>query len=361
MVRITSVDTGAYTIPTEEPETDGTLRWISTTMVTARVQGGGATGFGYAYGHAAAAEVAGGTLGEVLKGEDAMGIERLWWAMLVRLRNVGRHGIGATAVSVLDVALWDLKARILGLPLAEVIGRAADRVPVYGSGGFCNYSSGRLAEQLGGWAGAGFPAVKMKVGRDPDADPDRVAAARRALGPEPALMVDANGAYSRKQAIELARRFCGQGVSWFEEPVSSDDREGLRLVRDRAPAGMEIASGEYAYDPWEFQKLLDAKAVDVLQADATRCGGVTGFLKAAALAEACHIDISSHTAPQLHARIAPCVSRFRHLEWFHDHVRLERMVLDGFVEPEGGRIGPERGVPGLGLTPRSADLEPYAA
>ncbi len=361
MIPIAGVDAAAYTFPTEEPESDGTLRWDATTLVTATVRAGGGAGFGYAYGHAAAAEIARDPLAGVLEGKDATAVEARWWEMLARVRNLGRPGVAATAVSVLDVALWDLKAKLLDLSLADLVGRASGDAAVYGSGGFCDYSYARLEEQLREWVEAGFSAVKMKVGREPGADADRVAAARRAVGPGPALMVDANGAYSVAQASELARRFAGHGVVWFEEPVSSDDREGLRRMRDLVPAGMEVAAGEYAYDPWDFRLLLESGAVDVLQADATRCGGVTGFLKAAVLAEAYHTDLSSHTAPQLHARIAPGVRRFRHLEWFHDHVRLERRFLDGFLEPRAGRIGTEPGVPGLGLVPKTPDLDRYAA
>src|SRR5581483_3886374 len=126
--------------------------------------------------------------------------------------------------------------------------------------------------------------VKMKIGRDPANDPRRVAEAREAIGPDTQLFVDANGAYSRKEALALAHLFARDaGVTWFEEPVSSDDLEGLHLMREHAPAGMEIAAGEYGYDLWYFRRMLEAEAVDVLQADATRCAGITGFLRVGAL------------------------------------------------------------------------------
>jgi L-alanine-DL-glutamate epimerase-like enolase superfamily enzyme len=233
-------------------------------------------------------------------------------------------------------------------------------VPVYGSGGFASYTLDQLRRQLSGWVEAGIHQVKMKVGRDAVADPERVRAARAAIGSEPEFFVDANGAYRRKQALALAETFASERVSWFEEPVSSDDLEGLRLLRDRAPSGMEISAGEYGYDPWYFRRMLEAGAVDVLQADATRCLGITGFLRAAALAEAHHVPLSAHTAPALHLHPGCALAIVRNLEWFHDHVRIERMLFDGFVEPADGTLAPRLDRPGLGLELRRPDAERYA-
>src|SRR5262249_46787321 len=153
-------------------------------------------------------------------------------------------------------------------------------ISVYGSGGFTSYSIAQLQAQLGTWAGDGISKVKMKVGSSPKDDVDRVRAARQVIGTRAELFVDANGAYTRKQALDFADRFAVYDVRWFEEPVSSDDLEGLRLIRNRAPAVMNIAAGEYGYETTYFRRMLDAGAVDVLQADATRCAGVTGFLEA---------------------------------------------------------------------------------
>src|SRR5262249_46324337 len=147
------------------------------------------------------------------------------------LRNTGRPGLGFCALSAVDVALWDLKARVLGVPLVELVDAAHDEVPIYGSGGFCSYSLDRLREQLGGWVADGIPRVKMKVSREPARDPERLDAVRGAIGDEAELYVDSNGALSRKQALAWAERFRREwGVSWFEEPVSSADLEGLRLL-----------------------------------------------------------------------------------------------------------------------------------
>jgi L-alanine-DL-glutamate epimerase-like enolase superfamily enzyme len=354
------LEVSAFTIPTDRPESDGTLEWDSTTIVVVHVTAGGEEGLGYAYADASAANVIDDRLRPLVEASDAMAVEALWERMVASVRNIGRPGIAATAISALDAALWDVKARLLEVPLVRLLGGARPSVPVYGSGGFTSYSTDELAAQLAAWTEAGIGRVKMKVGRDPAADLDRVRAAREAIGRDAELFVDANGAYERRQAVAFAGAFASEGVAWFEEPVSSDDLEGLRLVRDRAPAGLEISAGEYGYDPWYFRRMLEAGAVDVLQADATRCLGITGFLRAAALAEAHHVPLSTHTAPALHLHLSCATGIVRHLEWFHDHVRIEQMLFDGFVEPEGGELAPALDRPGLGLALRRADAERYA-
>ena len=200
----------------------------------------------------------------------------------------------------------------------------------------------------------------MKIGREPDADLDRVRAARKAIGPSVHLFVDANGAYSRKQALAQAEKFAELGVTWFEEPVSSDDLEGLRLLRDRAPAGMYIAAGEYGYDSLYFQRMLAAGAVDVLQADATRCGGITGFMEAGTLCRTAQLPFSFHCAPALHAIPACADPSFWIGEYFFDHARIEQMFFDGALKPEGGALKPDRSWHGFGLEFKRKDAAPFA-
>jgi len=354
------VEAAAYRIPTDAPESDGTLAWDATTLVTVEVTGGGETGFGYSYAEAAAARLVRDVLAPRIEGRDALAIPSAWLAMRAALRNAGRPGVGAMALSAVDAALWDLKGRLLGLPLAALLGAAHDAVPVYGSGGFTSYSEEQLCAQLAGWTAQGIPSVKMKVGRHPDRDRARVRAARRAVGDGVALMVDANGAYDRKQALAFAAAYAELGVVWLEEPVSSDDVEGLRLLRDRGPAGLQITAGEYGFDPQDFRRWLAAGAVDVLQADATRCGGPSGFLVVSALCEAFGIPLSAHCAPSLHAPLGCVALRFQHLEWFHDHVRIEQMLFDGALEPVQGRLHPDPARPGLGFTFKRKDAELFA-
>ncbi|MGH7025508.1 MAG: enolase C-terminal domain-like protein [Caulobacteraceae bacterium] len=358
---IRAVRARVFTVPTDAPESDGTLEWDSTTLVLVDIEAGGRRGMGYSYASAAAASVIRDTLAQHVVGKDAGDIPAAWDAMRAAVRNIGSRGVAACAISAVDVALWDLKAKLVDLPLAVLLGRRRDAVEIYGSGGFCSYTDERLRTQLGDWVFTdGCKAVKMKIGRQPEADPGRSEAARAAIG-EAALFVDANGAFHPRQALAMAERMAAFGVAWFEEPVSSDDLEGLAMVRARAPTGMDIAAGEYGFDPFYFRRMLAAGAVDVLQADATRALGITGFLQAADLADAWATPLSSHCAPALHLHAACAAPRLRHIEWFHDHVRIEAMLFEGAPVPIDGRIAPDLTRLGLGLELKTADAARFEA
>lgn len=357
---IDRLEVAAYRIPTDRPEADGTYAWDSTTLVVVHASGGGARGVGYTYGSVAAVSLIRDQLAARVTGMDAFSVEGAWNALVAEVRNAGRPGIAATAISAIDAALWDLKAKLLDVPLVRLLGEVRPAVPVYGSGGFTSYSVGELVEQLVGWAEAGITRVKMKVGTRPAEDVARVAAVREALGAETELMVDANGAYRRTEAIAKAHAFARLGVTWFEEPVPSDDLAGLRIVREHAPPGMDIAAGEYGYDPVYFRRMLEAGAVDILQADATRCLGITGLLAAGRLCQAFGIPLSAHTAPALHVHPACALTPMMHVEYFHDHVRIERMLFDGFSAPENGALRPDRTRPGIGVELKQVDAERYA-
>jgi L-alanine-DL-glutamate epimerase-like enolase superfamily enzyme len=321
---------------------------------------GGKTGLGYTYADAVTARLAAGHLAEVIKGFDVMAVPGAHAAMVASVRNLGRPGIASMAISAIDAALWYLKAKLFDLPLITLLGAVRHEAPVYGSGGFTSYSDKQLRDQLGGWVEQGIPRVKMKIGRHPEGDVRRVKLAREAIGPDAELFVDANGALSRKQALTFAKAFADLGVTWFEEPVSSDDLEGLRLLRDRAPAGMDITAGEYGYDPFYFRRMLDAGAVDVLQADETRCGGVTGYVAAGVLCQVRSMPLSAHCAPSLHAHPSCAMPAFRHLEFFHDHDRIEHMFFDGALLPVDGALRPDPARPGFGLEFKRKDAARYA-
>jgi L-alanine-DL-glutamate epimerase-like enolase superfamily enzyme len=360
-VPIKEVDVSTYTIPTDFPESDGTLEWDRTTIVIVTVSGGNQVGIGYTYADEATAALIHDTLRPVILGANGLSPQAIYMAGWRRIRNLGRPGICSMAISAVDCAIWDLKARLLGIPLVRLLGQVRKGAPVYGSGGFTSYSDKQLADQLAGWVRSGIPRVKMKVGRDAKRDRQRVQAAREAIGGNAQLFVDANGAYGRCEALSQASIFAGFDVSWFEEPVSSDDLEGLRWVRDRAPAAMQIAAGEYGYDIFYFQRMLAAGAVDVQQADVTRCGGVTVFMQVAALCQAHNVPLSCHTAPALHTHVACASLSFMNLEYFHDHVRIEGMLFDGLPQLINGELRPDLSRPGTGLEIKQSDAKKFAA
>jgi L-alanine-DL-glutamate epimerase-like enolase superfamily enzyme len=360
-VPVDRVEASAYRIPTDAPESDGTFAWNETGLVVAEVEAGGRRGLGFTYAHPAAAMVIESILSRVVLGGDALSPPALFEAMRREARNVGAPGLVDMGISAVDVALWDLKAKLLDLPLCTLLGPRRDRIEIYGSGGFTSYGAERLSGQFRTWAAEGLRQVKMKVGRDPAADLERVRMAREAVGEEVGLYVDANGAYSVKEALAFAEAFARLGVSWLEEPVSSEDLAGLHRIRERAPPGMEVTAGEYGHDVSYFHQMLVAGAVDVVQADATRCGGITGFLAAAAVAEAHGIPLSAHTAPAIH--LHACLAapgRLRPMEWFHDHVRIEGRLFDGSPAPRRGCLEADLSRPGLGLEFRRADAAPFA-
>ena len=354
------VEVAAYSIPTDAPESDGTLSWTATTLVVVRASAGGWTGTGYTYAGPPVVSAVRDVLAGVVRGCDVLAVPAAWAAMQHAVRNLGRPGVVAEAISAVDIALWDLHARLLEQPLSVVLGAVHEATPLYGSGGFTSYDDDQLRTQLHRWVEEGLTSVKIKVGRRPEEDEHRLRVAREAVGDGIDLFVDANGAYTRKQALGWAHRFADHGVRWLEEPVSSDDLEGLALLRDHGPGGMDVAAGEYGYDLPYFHRMLAAGAVDCLQADVTRCGGYTALGRVAALCDARSLDLSLHCAPQVSAHAGTAIWHLRHLEYFHDHVRIEATAFDGVLAPgPDGALRPDRSRPGHGLELREADLEPH--
>jgi L-alanine-DL-glutamate epimerase-like enolase superfamily enzyme len=359
---VTALDAAVYVIPTDAPEADGTLAWDKTTMVVVTARAGNERGVGWSYTAAAAAALVGELLAGVVTGRDAFDVAGAAEAMARQVRNVGRPGIAAMAISAVDIALWDLKARLLGVSLSGLLGRARDDVPVYGSGGFTSYSDDQTRQQLTGWVEKQrIPRVKIKIGeswgRAERRDLARVRLAREVIGPDAELYVDANGGYTTGQAVRVADAMDSCGVTWFEEPVSSRDPAGLAAIRRQVRP--DVAAGEYSWSLADSAALIAAGAVDCLQLDVTRCGGVTEFLRGAALAAAHNLQISGHCAPNLHAHVAAAVPNLRHLEYFHDHQRIEGMLFDGTLAPDGGAMHPDPGRPGHGMTLRDAAAAPF--
>ncbi len=235
---VEAVETAVYKIPTDAPEGDGTFAWDSTTMVLVRVRASGCEGLGWTYGPAACAQLVTELLAPVVCGRPALDVGGSAVAMLKAVRNAGRPGVVGYAISAVDCALWDLKARLLGVALHRLLGAVRPAVDVYGSGGFTTYSRSQLEEQLTGWAvQERIPRVKIKIGQDGGTstgrDRERMRQAREIIGAGTELFVDANGAYTAKQAVRVLESVAELGIVWFEEPVSSNDLEGLRTVRAR--------------------------------------------------------------------------------------------------------------------------------
>ena len=359
---ITRIEARAYKIPTDRPEADGTLSWDATVMVIVQITDGDHTGLGFTYAAAAAASVVSEHLAPAAVGRDPADLPSLAEDMARAVRNLGRPGLVACAISAVDIALWDLRARQLGISLTNLFGQARSTVPVYGSGGFTTYDDATTIAQLTLWTRDwSIPRAKIKIGEsrgtNTGRDMHRVALARKAIG-DAELYVDANGAYQPKQALRMGQAMAADfDVAWFEEPVSSDDLAGLAALR-RGFDG-DVAAGEYGYTLDYFARMIGAGAVDCLQADVTRCGGYSVWRDVAALANAHHLQISGHCAPNLHAPIAASVPNLRHVEYFHDHHRIETMLFDGTLLPQGGSMVPDPSAPGHGLTFRESLAERY--
>ncbi len=347
--RIDEITATAYTIPTEDDhESDGTLVWSSTTIVVVQVHSGEHVGLGYTYADPSVVDVVTGKLADVVKRGDPRHPPTIWAELQVESRQLGHTGLNAMAVSAVDVALHDLRARLLNVPLADALPRFRTSVPIYGSGGFTSLADEELRTQTKAWAEAGIPRVKIKVGREQELDPHRVEVVRDAVGPEVEILVDGNGAYTPAQAIDYAHRFRALGVRWFEEPVSSDDLAGLAQVKAHAPPGLEVAAGEYGWNLPYFRAMIDV--VDVLQADVTRCGGITNLLRLDGLTAARSMPFSAHCAPAVSAHACCGLETVRHIEYFFDHYRIESMLFDGTLSPAGGALTPDPDRPGLGLS-----------
>ena len=351
-------EAAAYCIPTQQPESDGTLVWNTTTIIVVHIGSGETCGIGYTYGDESLVSLLMRKCKPILTGKNTDSIHSLLNSLHTTMRNLGSSGMTAMAIAAVDNALWDLRARLYDTPLVRLLGMAKARIASYGSGGFTSYTDEQLHRQLSVWAQSGFKFVKMKIGRDRKQDPKRVSLARKAVGDAVQVFVDANGAYTPKEACAIALMLDDNGVTWLEEPVYHADRSGLSFVRNHTPPSIKISAGEYGFNSNHFKDLLLSGSVDIMQADATRCG-ITGFLKAAALCEAFHIPISAHTAPSLHVHLCCAVQQSVHAEYFFDHVRIEQMLFEGAARAREGWLIPDLSVPGNGLQFKKQDAERF--
>jgi L-alanine-DL-glutamate epimerase-like enolase superfamily enzyme len=338
--QITTVESAVYEFPNARPESDGTLTWTSTVAVVVHAEACGKRGLGWTYSSPAGKSVIDQQLALAVSGRDALDVSGSWEAMVRACRNLGRPGIVSAAIAAVDIALWDLKARLLGVPLHGLFGRARESVPVYGSGGFTSLDADQLREQVEAWVEAGCTAMKIKVAEDWGSnvarDLERVRMLRSLAPDGTVLMVDANGGYTPGQAARVGAVYDELGVAWFEEPVSSDDLPALAGLRQQLRC--DVTAGEYADSVQYVERMCAAGAVDCLQVDVTRCAGYSEWLRCAAVAAAHGLQVSAHCAPALHAAVAASIPNLRHVECFADHAALEPLLVDGVPAVRDGAM-----------------------
>jgi L-alanine-DL-glutamate epimerase-like enolase superfamily enzyme len=350
MPAIQNIDVGFYRIPLPVVLTDSTHGEMSAfELNTVRVRDGeGAEGVGYTYtvgrNGAAVHAVLARELTEIMAGEEADDIERLWLKGWWALHYGGRGGPTVLAISAFDMALWDLKARRAGLPLWNLLGGYDPKVPAYAGGIDLDLPLDALLRQTDDNLAKGFRAIKMKVGRkNLFEDVKRVAAMREHLGQGFPLMVDANMKWGVDEAIRAARALQPFDLTWLEEPTIPEDPAGhARIVRE---GGLPIAAGENLRSLWEFKAYIAAGAVTYPEPDATNCGGVTPFMKIARLAEAFNLPVTSHGAHDVTVHLlAACPNR----SYLEAHgFGLERYIAEPLRIENGFAIAPNR--PGHGI------------
>jgi L-alanine-DL-glutamate epimerase-like enolase superfamily enzyme len=334
--------------PVEPPLVSGIHHIDRIEINVVELSAAGETGVGYTYAFSAR-EADSVTplvlhLGEVIAGADAADPAALAPALWQRINFIGRAGPPVMALSAIDVALWDLHARVLGVPLHEALGLPSVAQPVYAAAGSRDLSTEALAAEARGFRERGFRGYKLRIGGgDWQADVARVAAVREAIGPEMELMVDANQAWDESTAIAAATAMAPLALTWFEEPVDAEDFAAMAAVRAAAP--MPIAAGETSYGPGPFEALVAGGCISVLQPDLMRCGGISGFLEVAALGRREGLEVAPHLFDQITPQLPPTEGEGR-IEalpgWFDG-------LFTGFPLPEGGRVRPGT-APGTGIT-----------
>jgi L-alanine-DL-glutamate epimerase-like enolase superfamily enzyme len=359
-MKITDITTETFRWPRHKPITNGLHTYTHSGLGLVKIHTDGAiTGVGVtSTGTIIRATIE--HLTPELIGEDPIDVERLWHTMWVP-KLIGRRGLTTRAISGIDIALWDLRAKVAGLPLYKLLGGFRDRMPTYIAGGYYEEGKGLedLAREMIDNVEMGARAVKMKIGAvSIREDVERVKAVRDAIGPDVKLLVDANCAYRAYQAIQIAKRMEEYDIFWFEEPMAPDNYDGHRRLAEAT--SIPIATGENEYTRYGFRDLIATGAVPILNADAKILGGVTEFMKVAALAQAYDLDIAPHGSQDIHIHLVSAISNGLILEFYRDSVdpmwgkmyhHTLRLNDDGTVSPPD--------VPGIGVDPNYEVLEPF--
>ncbi len=300
-------------------------------------------------------------LKEALINEDPFDIEYLWNRMFWLVRGYGRKGVAFCAISAVDIALWDLKAKALGLPLYKLLGPYTNSVPIYGSGGWTNLSEKELVEEQLSYVERGIPRIKMKVGKDfgnaEEEDIRRLAVVRKAVGDDVEIYIDANNGYYAKQAIRMAQQFEEYDVKWFEEPVLADDIDGLAMVSKSI--NIPVATGEHEYTKFGFKELISRGGADIVQPDVGRIGGVTEWMKVAHLAHSYNLPVAPHAAQLVHLHLACATPNLKVVEYLGILEVGDKFFYTDFPEPENGMWSPYPDRPGLGLELNTEVVKKY--
>ncbi len=359
MVKIARVGTTLIAIPRDPPISDATAvsMGMGAHCFVHIVTDEGLDGLGMSTASRAVRAVIDYDLKPLLEGADPLNIEGLWQEMFWRVRGIGRKGVAFQAISAVDIALWDLKAKILGLPLYKLLGPCRESVPIYGSGGWTSYTEAELVEEQLGYVERGMTRVKMKVGKDfgssTDEDVQRLRAVRKAVGDDVEIYIDANNGYTAKQAIGMARKFEESNVGWYEEPVLADDIDGLAQVV--AAIDIPVATGEHEYTKYGFKDLMCRGAADIVQPDVGRVGGVTEWMKVAAMADAFNLPVASHSYQLVHLHMACATPNLMVVECLGTREAEDVILYKDCAVPSGPEWSPDPDKPGLGL-----ELDPFA-
>jgi D-arabinonate dehydratase len=288
-------------------------------------------------------------------GEDPTNIERLWQKMYSQTTRFGRKGAAIRAISGIDIALWDMLGKVANLPVYKLLGGYSDKVKLYASGGFYSNNKNDLAslsKEMESYVAQGFTAVKMKVGKNPSKDIERVKVVRQTIGENIDLLVDANEAWDYNTALKFIRGIEKFNIYWIEEPVAPDDIEGYINLTAKSP--IPIAAGENEYTKYGFKDLINNKAVNVVQPDVTRVGGISEWLKVATYAKAYNMPCVTHAVQEIHLSLVAAVSNAPMMEYFTKDHYLQTFISELFIEPaslnkiDKGYVDAPK-VPGLGL------------
>jgi L-rhamnonate dehydratase len=321
----------------------------------------GISGFGIGSGSGTRAVIH-DMLKPLLVGQNPLHHERLWDDMFWRVRGFGRKGVAFTAISAIDIALWDLKAKHFGVPLYQLLGPYTESVPIYGSGGWTSFSEKELVSEQLSYVERGIPRVKMKVAKDfghcEAEDLQRLKAVRKTVGDDVEIYVDANNGFYAKQAIGFARKMADHNVGWFEEPVLADDIAGLAAIAKAID--IPVATGEHEYTKYGFKELIAQGGADIVQPDVGRVGGVTEWMKVAHLAHAFNLPVAPHAVQLVHLHLACCTPNLKVVEYLGVAEETDKLFYTEVPEPKDGMWSPFPDRPGLGLELDPKAVERYA-